>query len=472
MKIKQIKWKKLLIPVLVGLIIWLCSPIKPQGIPLNAWHILAIFVATVIGCITQPFPIAGVSIIGLTIMILTGTVSMEKAASGFGNTVVWMIAMAYFMSRGFIKTGLGRRVGLLFIRLFGKKSLGLAYSLIGIDLITAPATPSSAARAGGIVFPIIKSIAKLYHSDPKDHTQRKIGSFLIFAEFHGDLINSGLFMTAMAPNLVVVGLAKPFGLTLSWSQWLLAALAPAIISLIAVPYFIYKMYPPEIKDTPHAGQWAEKELKTLGKITPPEKIMLSIFILALVLWMLSSFIGLDATLVAFIAVSLLVLSGVLTVKDLLNESSAWNVLLWISILVFMANQLDETGLIPWLENSIGNILENTNWIIVLVVLMLFYFYSHYLFASGTAHVSAMYSALLGIAVSVGAPKMLSAYLLGFTAAIFSSTTHYASGTAALLFGPGYVDQTSWWKMNFILGIFYLLVWGIIGTFWMKLIGVW
>ncbi len=86
-----------------------------------------------------------------------------------------MIGMAYFLSRGFINTGLGRRVALIFVRLFGKKTLGLAYSLIGVDLVTAPATPSNTARAGGIVYPIIESLADTFGSSPKDGTERKIG---------------------------------------------------------------------------------------------------------------------------------------------------------------------------------------------------------------------------------------------------------------------------------------------------------
>ena len=67
--------------------------------------------------------------------------------------------MAFFISRGFVKTGLGRRIALQFVRLFGKKTLGLAYSLVGVDLILAPATPSNTARAGGIMFPIIQSLS-------------------------------------------------------------------------------------------------------------------------------------------------------------------------------------------------------------------------------------------------------------------------------------------------------------------------
>lgn len=68
--------------------------------------------------------------------------------------------------------------------------------------------------------------------------------------------------------------------------------------------------------------------------------------------------------------------------------------------------------------------------------------------------------------------MLAALLLGVDGAIFSSTIHYANGPSSIMFGSGYVTQNDWWKMNLVLGIFYLLVWGGVGTLWMRVIGMW
>lgn len=471
MKLNQVRYKKLLWPVLIGLVIWLLTPVKPAGVSVNAWHMFAIFVGTIIGCITQPLPIAGVAIIALSISVLLRVTTMDAAMTGFGDSTVWMIAMAYFLSRGFVNTGLGRRIALIFVKLFGKRTLGLAYSLIGVDLVTSPATPSNTARAGGIVFPILESISSAYGSSPKDGAQRKVGSFLTFAAFHGNVITSSLFMTAMAPNLLAVAMAKELGVNISWLGWLMAAIVPGLICLIVVPLVIYKLYPPEVKETPNAKAWADKELAQMGKVSLPEKLMATVSILALILWMLSSFIGLDATLVAFMAVSLLLLTGVLSINDILHETGAWNTLLWFSILIFMAGRLNKLGFIPWLSKAIGNSLHGVGWGVVLAVLLLVYFYSHYLFAGATAHVSAMYCAFLGVAISGGVPPMLAALLLGVDGAIFSSTTHYA-GPSSIMFGSGYVTQNNWWKMNLALGIFCLLVWGGVGTLWMRVIGMW
>ncbi len=421
--LEKVNYRGFIWPVIVGVILWLLTPMKPAAVPVAGWHMFALFVGTIIACITRPLPIGGVSILAFALTVLTGTLPMDKAILGFGNSSIWMIAMAFFIARGFIKTGLGRRIALNFVRLFGKKTLGLAYSLIGVDLIMAPATPSNTARAGGVLYPIIKSLAQSFGSDPKDGTERKIGSFLVFAEYHGDMITAAMFMTAMAANPLVQTLAKSSGVNISWGGWFLAALVPGIISLIVVPWLIYKMYPPEIKETPNAKQWAEKELDQMGKMTLPEKLMAVIFIIALVLWMTGSLTKIDASLAAFLTLGLLLVVGVLSWTDVLHETGAWNTLTWFSVLVMMAGSLTTLGFIPWLSSSIGSMLHGMSWFLVLAILIVFFFYSHYLFASSTAHVTAMYSALLAVAISAHVPPMLAALLLGFFGNLNASTTH-------------------------------------------------
>ncbi|WP_145467995.1 anion permease [Staphylococcus pettenkoferi] len=468
---EKINYKKFILPVVVGIILWLITPIRPEGLSADAWHMFAIFVATIIGCITQPLPIGAVAMIGFTLTVLTGTVDIDPAVKGFGNSSIWLIAMAFFISRGFVKTGLGRRIALQFVKLFGKKTLGLGYSLVGVDLILAPATPSNTARAGGIMYPIINALSKSFGSKADDGTARKMGSFLIFTEFHGNLITAAMFLTAMAGNPLAQSLAQHEHIHITWMNWFLAALVPGIVSLIVVPFIIYKIYPPEIKETPDAKSWADNELKDMGHMHRDEKFMIGIFLVALILWVLGSVIDMNATLTAFIALSLLLLTGVLSWSDVLKETGAWNTLIWFSILVMMASQLNELGFIPWLSMTIAGSLGGLSWPVVLVLLILFYFYSHYLFASSTAHVSAMYSALLGVAIATGAPPLFSALMIGFFSNLMASTTHYSSGPAPILYSSGYVSQKRWWLMNAGLAIVYFVIWLGLGSLWMKLIGV-
>jgi DASS family divalent anion:Na+ symporter len=48
-----------------------------------------------------------IALFGIAATALTGTLSINQALSGFGNSTIWLIVVAFFISRGFIKTGLG-----------------------------------------------------------------------------------------------------------------------------------------------------------------------------------------------------------------------------------------------------------------------------------------------------------------------------------------------------------------------------
>lgn len=460
---------KFLITIGVGLIIWFIPPLTE--ISTTAWHMLAIFIATIAGCILKPFPIGSIALISLTLSVLTNTIELNTALSGFSESSIWLIVMAFFISRGFIKTGLGARIAYQFVKHFGKKTIGLCYSIIFCDLILAPATPSNTARAGGIITPIIESLSKTFNSSPKDGTERKIGSFLIFSEFHGNIITSAMFMTAMAANPLAKSLAASFGINITWSSWFLAAIVPGIISLIFIPLAIYKLYPPEIKTTPDAPKIAKDALKNMGKMKKDEILMALIFIIVLVLWVLGSLINIDPTLTAFIGLSLLLIFKILNWDDVKSEKGAWDVLIWFSVLVMMADQLNKLGVISYLRDIVKANLTGFSWPVILLALLLVYFYSHYIFASATAHVSAMYSAFLGIAIAEGVPPMLAALILAFFGDLFASTTHYSNGPAPLLYSTGYVSQNKWWSLNFILGIIYFIIWLGIGSLWWKVIGL-
>ena len=469
-KLTKVNYWKLLIPFAVGMGIWF-FPFRPEGISVEAWQMFAIFIGTIIGCIIQVMPIGAVSLVGLTVLLLTEVADIGTALSGFNSTTVWLVVMAFFLSRGFIKTGLGNRIAYIFVRMFGKRTLGLAYALIGTDLIIAPTTPSSTARAGGIMYPIARSLAETFDSRPEDGTQNKIGSYLIFSTFHGNIITSTMFLTAVASNPLAQEMAASAGVEISWFGYLLAALVPGVISLIAIPYLIYKINPPEIKETPDAPKWAEGQLEKMGPMASAEKWMLVVFAGALILWVTSQLTGLSATVTAFLAVALLLIVGVLNWDDIKKETGAWDTFIWFSVLVMMATQLNELGFIPWLSQVIAGSVAGFPWPVIMVILFLAYHYLHYLFASSTAHVSAIYPAFLGVAVAAGVPPTLAAVLLIFASGTMVSTTHYANGPAPVLFGSGYLSQNEWWKYNAILAIPYFVIWLGIGWAWLYIIGM-
>ena len=95
----------------------------------------------------------------------------------------------------------------------------------------------------------MKSIAASYDSDPEQGTQGRIGKYLALVNYHANPITSAMFITATAPNPLVVKLiadATGANIQLSWSTWALAMLLPGLAAILLMPLVLFWLYPPEI----------------------------------------------------------------------------------------------------------------------------------------------------------------------------------------------------------------------------------
>lgn len=463
--------KSFILPLLVGGLLWFLP--SPVGVNEQAWHLLAIFLATIIGFITKPLPIGAVAVIALTVSVITNTLTIEQGLSGFSHKTAWLTVCSFLVARAIIKTGLGTRIAYLFITIFGKNTLLLSYGLLITDLILSPVMPSGNARGGGVIFPIVKSLATAFGSEPYDGTERKIGSFLMTTAYQGTQITTALFLTAMVANPLMAQLAKEIaGVNIDWITWALAALLPGVISLIVMPLIVYWFYPPQLKYTPDAPQIAQDKLKKIGKIRPSEWSMIVIFIVLLVLWGWGNQLwGIESVTTSLIGVILLLATRVLTWTDITQEQKAWDIFIWFSILLMMATFLSQFGFIDWISNVIGSAIENLWWQLAFACLSLVYFYSNYFFASKAARASAMYPAFLSVAVSLGTPPMYAALILAFLINLSGCLTHYGTAEAPIYFGAGYVDAATWCILGFYLSLAYLIIWTLIGGWWWHLLGL-
>lgn len=473
---KEINIKNTAITFAAALIIWFIP--VPEGVSENAWHLFAIFAATILGIILKAAPMGTMCMMAIGFTALTQVVapgdagkSITKALSGFGDKVIWLIGISFFIARGFIKTGLGNRIAFLFIRIFGKSSLGLAYGLGLADVCLAPAIPSNTARGGGIIYPIMKSMAISFDSVPeKPETHRKLGSYLTLNSYYMNLISSSMFLTGTASNPMCQKFAANLGINITWMSWAAAGFIPGLAAFFIVPLVLYKLYPPELKKTGDAPRMAAEKLKEMRPISKNEWLMLLAFFILLALWIFGGSLSIDATTTAFIGLTLLLLTSVLTWEDVKSEKGAWDTIVWFAVLVMMASSLNELGFIGWFSDLIKQKIGGMTWTVAFPVIVLVYFFSHYIFASATAHVAAMYAALLGVGVAVGIPPMLLAMMLGFLGSIYGVLTHYGHGPAPVFFGSGYVDLKSWWLRGLEIGIVLLVIYMGLGGIWMKVLG--
>nr|GEW97969.1 dicarboxylate transporter 2.1, chloroplastic-like [Tanacetum cinerariifolium] len=401
----------LVLSISTGLIINFVIP-KPDELTDQAWQLLSIFVSTISGLVLSPLPVGAWAFLGLTTTILTKTLTFSEAFSAFANEVIWLIVISFFFARGFVKTGLGDRIATYFVKWLGKSTLGLSYGLTLSETLIAPAMPSTTARAGGIFLPIIKSLSLSAGCMPNDPSAKKLGSYLVQSQFQCAGNSSALFLTAAAQNLLCLQLAEELGVVVGdpWVEWFKAASLPAFVSLLAGPYILYILYPPEVTDTPEAPAMAAKKLDLMGSVTSNEWVMIGTMLLAISLWVFGDIIGISSVLTAMIA------------------------------------QLTNLGIVTWMAKYVAVSLTSfsLSWPAAFGVLQATYFLIHYMFASQTGHVGALYPAFLAMHLAAGVPGVLSALALAYNTNLFGALTHYSSGQAAVYFGSKFLLKVAKW----------------------------
>jgi len=434
-------------------------------------HLFAIFFGTIVGLILQPLPMGAVVLIGTTVSMVTHTLTMNEAMAGYMNSTVWLIVAAFLFARAFSKTGLGRRIAYMFIRLCGQRTLGLGYALALTDLVLAPGIPSGAARTAGVLFPVVKSLSATYGSEP-GATAGRIGTFLMLSAYQVHGVTCAMFLTSMVANPFIANAAREtVQIEITWTGWAVAALVPGLISLAIIPYLVFRLTKPEIRETPEATELAKAELLKMGPITRHERVVFVVFALTCLLWVTGRWTGLEPTVVAFFGLCVLLILGALQWEDVLAERAGWDALIWFGGLVGMATMLNTLGLIPWFSKYVASHVEGWPWLPALGILALVYMYAHYFFASLSAHAAALFVPFLTVAVAVGAPPYFAALTFAFFSSLCVSLTHYGGGPSPVYWGAGYSNIRQWWTVGFAASVVFVIVWMGIGPFWWKALGL-
>ena len=462
----RLRWAVVLVPGLLLYFLPLAALNPTQR------HMLAIFVATIIALVVQPVPMGVSTIVAVCILALTKTVAPNQIFSGYSNSTVWLIFMAFLFSRTVISSGFGMRVAYTLIRRFGRSSLTLGYSIAASELILAPFIPSDTARGGGIICPVVHSVARALGSEPKSPNDR-VGGFLMLVGFHSTYTTSAMFLTGMAANPLIAEFAHQIAhIELTWAKWAIGASVPGLLALIIIPWLIYRLHPPLTEDTASARAHAQNELERMGRVGPIERRLIVILLLVMAGWITSPWHGLPNAIVALFGVSALLITGVISWEELLGERKAWEALIWFGALVMMADNLLQLGVVNVLAQGAFHYVQGLSALVAIILLVMLYLYIHYGFASMTAQVTALYPSFLTAALTVGINPFVSALSLAYFSNLNASMTHYGTGSAPVYFGVGYVSQGAWWKVGFLISLVNLALWLGLGLLWWKLLGWW
>ena len=479
-------WKAWLPVVVAGAVALFPAP---EGLAQHAWYFFAIFAGVIVGLMLEPLPGAAIGLIGVVLVtvlapyVLFGPAELAKAGfkpanaglswalSGFANTTVWLIFAAFMFALGYEKSGLGRRIALVLVKAMGKRTLTLGYAVTIADLLLAPFTPSNTARSGGTVFPVIRNLPALYGSEPNDPSSRRIGGYLMWVAIAATSITSSMFLTGLAPNLLAVEMVnKTAKVAISWTDWFVAFAPVGIVLLLVLPLAVYFLYPPEVKSGDEVPKWAAGELAKIGGITLQQVELAVLVLLALTLWIFGGEV-INATTVAIAVIALMVVLRVVSWDDILANKQAWNTLVWFATLVALADGLNRVGFVKWFADTVGAHMGGFSPTMAMLILVAVFFFTHYLFASITAHVTAMLPVMLAVGMGIpGLDIRTFSLLLILTLGIMGILTPYATGPSPVYYGSGYIPTRDYWRLGAIFGVIFFAALLVIGVPWLAMIG--
>jgi len=454
------------VPFALAIAIWF-APV-PAGLTPQAWHLFAVFVSSILAVLLNVFPLLTSTMLAVAAVVLTNTISAAKAFSGFANTSVLLVVIAFLVAQAVVKSGLGQRISLFMVSKFGRSSTGLAYSIVLTDAAIAPAFPSNTAR-GGVLFPIVLSVARGSGSFPEDENGRRLGGYLMFCAMASLAVSSALWMTATSANPIAIQVAREYGFEVGFGKWLIASAGPGLIAILALPLLIARLFPPGVGDTPEAPAAARKSLAALGPLSRDERITAFAFILMVAGWVLADSLHLNVTSIAFAGLGVLLMTGVLTAQDIATQGDTLATFLWLAVLFALSGQLNELGFMGYAGQRLASHMGGLSWPATYVALVLIYVAIHYMFVSQSSQVLALLGVFLNVGIIGGVPARLMAFALFFASSYFSVIAPQGGSQNVIFVGSGYLKQGELYRLGLLTTLFFLFVFLVIGSGWILLV---
>jgi DASS family divalent anion:Na+ symporter len=458
--------RRLLIAIVTGaagVALWL-TPV-PVGLTPPAWHLFAIFATAILAVVLGVLPILTSSVFAVGLAVLTGTLTPQQAYAGFAHPTILLIVTAFLVARAVVKCGLGERLGNLVVSRFGYSTLGLAYSVVAVDAVIAPAFPSCTARSG-VLYPLVEGLSEAAGVRPGDASRRRLAGFLMFNGMASISLSSALWFTAMAANPLGAAIAKQAGVRIEFGSWLLASCVPTLVAMAVVPAVLYRLIGPEVKSTPEAPAAAKKALAALGPLSRDERIVTATFVGMVILWGLAGSLNLDSTAIALMGLGVLLVTRVLTLADLAKEGDVLVTFIWFASLYSLSSQLNELGFMGYLGERLAAALHGLPWLSTYLILIGAYVLLHYLFVSQTAHLLALFGVFLGVGIRLGVPAGPLAFQLLFASNYFAVITPQGSSANLLFTGSGHLSQAELYRLGAVTTAVSMVIFLLVGTPWL------
>ena len=273
-----IKLAILLIALILGLLILTQSP--PQGMTEAGRSALAIFVLCLALWVTNLIPLAATSLLAIVLIPILGIMEPSRAFSFFGNQAVFFLLGVFMLTATMIRTGLSKRVALLFLERFDRSPRFLLLGILLTCAFFALLMPEHAVAA--MMFPIVLEVSSHLKLRPG---KSEYGKMLFLSMAWGSIIGGvGTFLGGARAPLAVSLLQEAYGMNISFLAWARAAV-PVVILMIPLAWLALSLFfRIDIADVRRASDFLRQELNRIGPMSSQEKRMGALILVTILCW--------------------------------------------------------------------------------------------------------------------------------------------------------------------------------------------
>jgi sodium-dependent dicarboxylate transporter 2/3/5 len=475
-KLNKINWG-----LWIGILIFVLLISLPTGSNFNQLqrNMLAILGLMGIWWMTEALPLGVTALLPLILYPFLGIMTTEEIAPNYMHHLIFLFMGGFIIAISLQKWQLHQRFALFTITIIGSEPKRLVFSFMLVAAILSMWISNTATAL--MMLPIGLAVINQFKGNKKDldNNNDTFNMVLLLGIAYGASIGGMATIIGTPPNIVFLGIADkyfPDLLEISFIGWMIWVLPlTLLIFLFTIFFFFVPIFKKKKISNTHDKSYFKNEYNNLGRLSLPQKLVLSIFILTAFLWITrsgfnlgivnipgwSTILGLDqkiqdSTIAMGMAILLFIIpSGLnkepktlLTWKNL--SEIPWDILLLFGGGFAIAEGIKQTGL----GTLIGHKLEFIGTYPIFVMIFIIAITATFLteFTSNTA----IANTILPILASLSIQLEVNPLMIMLPATIACSCAFMlpvATPPNAIVFGSRFIPISKMVKIGVVLNIF-------------------
>lgn len=237
---------------------------------------------------TEAVPIAVTSLLPIVLFPLFGVMGSSDTLKEYANGTIFLFLGGFLIAAGIARWHLDRRIALLTIRIVGTKPqqiiLGL---LLSTSFISAwVSNTATAAMMVPIALAVLKVVRSTREDLPIDRAEHNFGVCVLLAVAYGASLGGVLTLIGTPPNGIFARFVEQtYNVSVSFIDWMLIAFPIVVVMIAATQLLMTKVLFRElVSELPGGKDWVMHEYSKLGPMSRGEKIVLTVFVTAALLW--------------------------------------------------------------------------------------------------------------------------------------------------------------------------------------------